>query len=98
MRPTYVNAFRLKEDSMGGGEKWSDVVYTHEETAKLRAEDKAEEWVSYKVHPVRVRLLTDNEGAVGNHLVTVDRTEPDKVYRERAIRKLTPSERKAIGL
>lgn len=92
-----IDAFRHYKDSMGQS-GWCPIVFIHKETAELEAEDKKEEWTSYQVHPVKVRVLNEQEGAVGNDLVTINREEPDAIYKRRALRKLTPRERQALKL
>lgn len=92
-----ITAFRLYKDVMGGG-GWCPIVYIYQETAQLEADSKKEEWTSYNVNKVNVRILTETEGAVGNDLVTINYEVPDTVHRRRAMAKLTPRERQALGL
>lgn len=93
-----IKAYRLHKDTMGPPED-SDHVYTDEETAKLIAEDKPrDEFTTWKVNEVSVRVITQSEGAVGKELVLIDRTTPNQIHRERGLRKLTSAEREALKL
>lgn len=89
-------AWRCERDSMGGS-KMDDTVYTDEKVAKMRAEERKEEFCAWKVHEVIVRFISETEGAVGRELVTVDHTSYTDALRQRALKKLTPEERKALG-
>ena len=92
-----IEAFILYKDSMGGS-KWMDKVYTDREVAEMEAASKREEFTAYTVHPIRVRVLNDNEGAVGHDLVTIDRTRAIERHREIGLAKLSQKEKDALGL
>ena len=78
--PNEITAYRLKSDSMGGSD-WQDTVYLNEEVAKLKAKSLEAEWIGYRVHPVKVREISDTEGAVGRDLVRIDKTTMDTWHR-----------------
>jgi hypothetical protein len=92
---TTIKAFRLYKDSTGGSE-WMRTVYTDREVAEMEAASKHEEWASYKVHPVKVRVLSANEGVIGHELVTIDRTTAIVRHRQVALSKLSKKEKDAL--
>jgi hypothetical protein len=93
-----IDAYRLERNTMGGS-TMEHVVYLKEDTAKLVLEDKPnEEFVNWRVYKVKVRRINETEGAVGHELVTISNEHACDVLRARALRKLTPEERKVLGL
>jgi len=92
-----LTAYRLRRSTMGGAD-WEHKVYTDKAVADMVAKEKHEEWVDYTAHEVQVRLLSENEGAVGHELVSIDRTTEEEAVRQAALRKLTGKERKVLGL
>ena len=81
-----------------GGSDWQDTAYTCEEVAKLKAKSLEAEWINYRVHPVKVRVLSEFEGAVDRALVRIDHTTIDEWHARVGLAKLTKEERKALGL
>lgn len=93
-----IDAFILRQGSMSGSNDYLPVAYLDERVAIMTAEEKETEWTSCKVEPVVVRMLNGNEGAIGNLLVQVDRTRADEKIKENALKKLSPEERRVLGL
>jgi len=90
-----IQAWRLRKSTMCGG-VFLPYVYTEELVAKAKAEEMKEEWVDYEVKEVAVRVLNEQEGAIGNDLVQIRRDTWHEHCLETAFKKLTPDERKAL--
>jgi hypothetical protein len=97
MKTPEIKAYRLQKSTMNGLE-WLHVVYTDREIAAMVAKKKTEEWTSYVPIEVKVRVLTDKEGAIGHDLVSIDTTPAVEMHRRNAIAKLSAAEVKALGL
>jgi hypothetical protein len=81
-----------------GTPEFQHYVYTDEQVAKAKAESMKEEWTSYKVKEVKVRVISENEGAIGHTLVQIRRSTWTDWCRETALKKLTADEKAALGL
>lgn len=92
-----IKAWRLRQDNLSGS-KFQNYVYVDERVARAKAESMAEEWQTYSVHEVVVRILSKQEGAVGNELVQIRHDTYTDYLKECGLRKLTKEERKALGV
>lgn len=96
--PEYISAWRLQKSSSGGEVSNEPYVYIDPHVAQMCAEEKKEEWTDYTPMQVRVRILNDQEGAVGNDLVTIIKQTALSKIQQRALAKLTPEEKRALNL
>ena len=93
-----IDAWRIVKDTMNGKEPLH-VAYLHERTAQLEADGKPkDEWTGYKVEKVKLRMLTEDEGGIGNDLVMVNKETPASILRRRALAKLSREEQVALGV
>ena len=88
--------FRLWRDSMGTCGWEGHAVFADGAVANMVAEEGKEEFLQFLVKPVKVRIISDTEGAVDHDLVTIDRTTRQEMLRRTAAKKLTAAERKAL--
>lgn len=98
-----VDAFQILHDSIGGGgKKPLPIAYLHRRTAELECEVKNAKadrcCEAFEVGNVKLRVISQDEGAVGRNLVVINRTEPKEVLKQRAMSKLSREEREALGL
>jgi hypothetical protein len=92
-----IEGFRLRKSMIGGSEDLC-TLFTDHRVATLVAEELKEEWISYTVFPAKGRVLNNTEAAIGNVLVTIDRTTAKEYIRAAALLKLNKEEKEALGL
>jgi hypothetical protein len=92
-----IEAFRIEQCTMGGS-AFLPTVYLDKAVATSIAQSKNEEFVDYKVRPVRVRRFGKTECVAVENILTLDETTEPEHARRNALKKLTPSDRKALGL
>lgn len=95
---TFLDGWQIEQITMNGNTDLP-IVYIDRQVGEIVLKDKTElreEWVSYKMKQVKVRLLTQDEGAVGNSLVTINREDYKTVLRRKARAKLTQEEFDAL--
>jgi len=97
---TIIDAFVIDTSCISGSkvEIFNHIAYLDEGVANKRASSYTEEWTDYKVRPVKVRILNDEEGAVGWSLVSINRENIYDLKKEAALKKLTKEERELLNI
>ena len=91
-----IKAFQPIKGTMGGGDGPMPFVYLDRRAAEIWVEGNKEDWTSYKIKEVDLRIFNNDEGAVGAQLVQIRRVSAIDLIRARAIKKLTSEELEAI--
>ncbi len=94
-----MKAWLLRISSMGGGPKtYYEVAYSDEGVANRRAKDLGAEWKSYHPEQFDCEEINKSRVIVDSKVYQLDKKETLDDIRERAIKKLSGEEKKALGI
>lgn len=94
-----MDCWILKLDSLSGEQnKFHNTAFSTKEKAHLAADDMKGEWHKYDIQKVRGEIIGGNRVIVSNAVYKLDESSATEYIRQRALAKLSKSEKAALGL